>query len=269
MDRFLTRLERRFGRHAPEHVTLWMVGFTAVGYLLLYTRPELGSLFVLTREGLLRGELWRLVTFLLMPWQLQGGMLGPVFMIFAFLFLYSMGSALEQQWGAFRYDLFLLLSVAGTVLAALLVGGVTNEYIFLSLSLAFAVEFPDYEILLFFVLPVKMKWVGMLSGAFLLFEFLSGDLADQAGILVAMGSFLLFCGGTLRDRVQGRARLRGRAAAQERLRAESRQVARVRVCARCGRSEKDDPHLEFRVCDCQERCGGKLTDYCLEHARAH
>jgi hypothetical protein len=269
MDRLLTILERRLGRFAPSNLTYWLVGLQGAAYILLYARPELMSDFVLAPALVARGEVWRLVTFLFMPWSTGNGILGPLWMVFAMMMLYTIGTSLESAWGSFRFDAYLLIAMAATILSSLLFGGVTNQFIMTSLWLAFAVEFPDYEILLFFILPVKMKWLGLLSGAYLVWGFITGGMAERAGTLVAMAAFALFCGRTLLDRARGIAGVRSRSKAMDRYRADSTPVRRVRVCARCGKSEKDDPRLEFRVCDCQEKCGGRLTDYCLEHARNH
>lgn len=271
MDRLLNRLERRFGRHAPSGIIAWVVGFTALAYLVLYVRPELYVEFTLEPHSLAQGEWWRLLTFLFLPWSVGRGGLNAFFALFALQMLYVVGSSLEGQWGSFRFDAFYLLAALATIASSLLFGSVTNLYINESLFLAFATEFPDYQILLFFVLPVKMKWVGLGTGALLLYQFALGGMPQRAGMLVAMGAFLLFCGGTLVQRLRGRALEASRRRVQEKSGAGAfAPVARrARVCARCGRSSVDEPDLEFRVCDCAEKCHGKLTEYCIEHARAH
>ena len=213
--------------------------------------------------------MWRLVTFLFLPWQVSGGTLGPLLTMFALFFLYTIGSSLEAEWGSFRFATFYLLAALGTLASSLLFGSVTNSFINQSLFLAFATVFPEYEILLFFILPVKVKWLGLLAGAALVWQFLLGGMAERAGIVVALVAWLLFCGPTFVAHLRGR--VGGVAGSRRKSRWEqiSAPVARrARVCAKCGKSEKDDPKLEFRVCDC-EKCGGKATDYCLAHARNH
>jgi hypothetical protein len=269
MDRLLTSLERRFGRLAPTGLTLYLVGLQGLVYLVLMVRPDFAQALVLSPEALAGGEVWRLVTFLFLPWQVGGGVLGPVWTFFALMLLHTIGTALEQAWGAFRFDAFLLVGILATVASSLFFGSVTNEYLLTSMWLAFAVEFPAYEILLFFVLPVKMQWLGLLSGAFLVYQLVMAPLPAKAGVLVAMGAFLLFCGGTLLSRLRGQRRVQARGAALQRFRDIAAPPKRERVCARCGKSERDDPKLEFRVCSCEVKCGGKLTEYCLEHARSH
>lgn len=269
MDRLLATLERRIGRYAPANITYWLVGLSGLVYLLLMARPDLAEAFTLTREGLSRGEVWRLATFLFMPWSSASGTFGPLLTLFALFFLYTIGTSLEAEWGTFRFDLFYALAALGTVASSLVFGSVTNFFINESLFLAFATVFPEYEILLFLVLPVRVKWLGLLAGAALAWQFLGGTMPERAAIVVALGAWLLFCGPTFL------AHLRGRAGGVQKARRASRwqeiaaPVARPpRVCALCGKSEKDDPKLDFRVCTCA-RCGGKATTYCLEHARSH
>ena len=266
MEKLLARLERRYGRYAPSGIILWLVGLSGAVYLLLWARPDLMQAFVLDRDALARGEVWRLVTFLFLPWETGRGAFGPVFLFFALWFLYTIGTSLEAQWGALRFDLYYLVGALGTVVAALIVGSITNEYLNLSLLLAFAVEFPDFEILLFLILPLKMKWAGLLGAVGAIWILLTGSPRAKVGVLVALVNFLLFCGRDLLSRTRLRARGAARRAAPSGFEPVAR---RVRVCAKCGRSDADDRSLEFRVCDCQDKCGGKLTEYCIEHARNH
>lgn len=263
MEKFLARLERRFGRYAPEGVILWIVALTGVLHLLVYARPDLAQMLWLDPRAVLDGEFWRAFTFLFAP-------TGPVTLTQLFwtaLYLWllnTMGSALEAQWGAFRFDLFFFLGAAGTLAISFLVGPVPGTWVSRALFLAFASEFPDYEILLL-VLPVRVKWLGLLSGAWMVWQLFTGGLQSRAAIAVALADFLLFCGPTVLARARGVARRRPSSVAST----FGPPQRRARICAKCGRSDKDDPKLEFRVCDCQEKCHGKLTEYCIDHARNH
>jgi hypothetical protein len=266
VDRLLTRLERRFGRYAPRGLTMWIVGLNGLAYLVTYARPELRWELDLNPEAVARGEVWRVVTFLFLPWQ-SGGGLGILLTAVALLFLYTVGTALEAQWGSFRFDVYYLLGALGTLAASFLVGSLTNEYVNLSLLLAFASEFPDYEILFMFVLPLKMKWVGLISAAGVIWALATGNMQTRAGVLVAMANFLLFFAPDLVARLRN---VRGVRRSSPSTASEfGPQPRRARVCARCGRSNRDEPNLEFRLCDCAEKCHGKLTEYCIDHARAH
>jgi hypothetical protein len=267
MESWLAKLERRFGKFAPHNLILWIVGLSGLVYLLSYTSPAVLDMLVLDPEAVGRGEVWRLVTFLFLPWGGGSGPLGAILTIFALMFLYTVGSSLEAEWGSFKFDLYYLVGVVATIIAALLFGPVTNAFLNLSLLLAFATVFPDYEILLI-ILPMKMKWLGLFDAAWMLYALATGTANIRAGILAALLNWFLFCGGPLLARMRGQAAVTSRrkrfagsfSPAPER---------RPRVCAKCGRSDKDDPNLEFRVCDCQEKCHGQLTEYCIQHARAH
>lgn len=262
MERLLARLERRFGRYAPEGITLWIVGISGALHLLVYARPDVAHLLWLDPRAVLSGEVWRVLTFLFAPTG-PVSMTGLVFAIFWLLFLYTMGTSLEAQWGSFRFDLFFFLGALATLAVCFLVGPVSGRYVSEALLLAFAVEFPDYEVLLL-VLPVKVKYLGLLSAGIMVYDLWGGDAAVRVAVAVAFADFLLFCGSSLAARLRGSGRMRRRASP-----AFAPPPRKARVCARCGKSDADDPNLEFRVCDCKERCGGKLTEYCIEHARAH
>lgn len=263
MDRFLAALERRYGRYAPSNLIWYVVGGSGLVYLMTYLKPEALGLLTLDLDAVRAGEVWRLVTFLFLPWGGGRGLLGPLFTLLALWFLHMMGTALEAQWGALRFDLYYLLGALGTVGAAVFVGSVTNQYVNLSLLLAFATEFPDFEILAFLILPVKVKWLGLLSGGLLAWSFITGSPATRAAVAVAMLNYLLFFAGPLVDKLRGRVR---KQKATAKWQPEPR---KARVCALCGKSDADDRALEFRLCDCAAKCKGKLTEFCLEHARAH
>ncbi|HUJ26148.1 MAG TPA: hypothetical protein VLW85_09030 [Myxococcales bacterium] len=266
MEKLLVRLERKFGRHAPEGITAWIVGISGVLYLAVYAKPDVLPYLWLDPAAVLHGELWRVVTFLFAP---TGPLstFGIVLAAFGLMFLYTMGMSLEGLWGSFHFDVFFFLGAILTLLAAFVVGPVPGWYVGAAILLAFATEFPDYEILMMLILPIKVKWLGILTGGLMIWALVSGDMATRAAVAVALGDYLLFSGGALRSRLKGVGRLRGpRRGTQSAFGPAPR---KARVCARCGKSDADDPNLEFRVCDCQEKCHGKLTEYCIEHARAH
>ena len=268
MDSLLVRLERRFGNFAPSNLISWLVGLQGVVYILLQMRPHLAEAFILYPQALQRGEVWRLVTFFFLPWGASSGGFGVIFTVMSLLFLHFIGRSLEEKWGSFRFDAFILVSALATLAVCLLFGPVTSEYVYWFMILCGAAEFPEVEIL-FFVLPVKLKWLGLFDAAYLGYRFLGSGGVERASMGAAFAVFLLFCGGSLLAAVTGRQRVAARGKAMSAYRAEAAPVQRARVCAKCGKSDKDDPKLEFRICDCQEKCGGRPTEYCLAHARNH
>lgn len=272
MERFLDWLDRRFGRLVPNGLPLYLIGLWGLAFILLFLKPELRGDFTLTRFGLFHGEAWRLVTFLMLPPISGRDAMALLWAFFVFQFAYLVVGSLEDQWGALRLWVYLAIGAAGTVGAALLVGAADNQWLYASLILAFATEFPDYQIMLFLILPVKMKWLGWFTAAGLVWVVITGGPIARAAILVAFANYLLFFAARLYALARGRARELGPRGAKARMSAFQQHTARperrARVCAKCGKSEADDPTLEFRVCTC-EKCGGRPTEYCLEHARNH
>jgi hypothetical protein len=268
MERLLAKLERQVGHLAPAGVITWLVALQGTVYVLLLMRPELWDSFGLSRGAVLSGEWWRLFTYFFMPWGVSGGTLGPIFTLMSLLFLLFAGRSLEGQWGPFKFDLYLLIAGTLTTLTGLLVGGASSRFIYQCLILSFAAEFPELEIYYFFF-PLKMKWLGLFDAVLLGLALWNGGLAALVLIAPALFTFFLFSGPSLLAMARGGVRVQGRARELGRFRQESAQPVRSRVCARCGKSEKDDPALEFRICSCEEKCGGRATEYCLAHARNH
>jgi membrane associated rhomboid family serine protease len=264
MDRLLARLERTIlGRLAIERLTMFIVGGMAIAYVLCRARPEfLLQLYLIPQ--LVPSQPWRLVTFLFLPPQRS-----EIWVLLALYFTYLIGSSLEQEWGALKFNVYYLLGAVGTAAAAWITGSpyVTNEYLNLSLFFAFATIFPEYEIRLFFVLPVKVKWLAALSAAYTAYEFVRGGTPTRVAIVIVFANYLLFFAGHIAQLAKGRRMLVRQAArrAEQRPQATERE-ADTRACAICG--AKQDDGADIRVCSC-EKCGGVPRQLCLEHARNH
>ena len=190
---WVDKLERRYGRYGiPNLTSILVVCQAAVWAVIWFVNQNVWKLLMLNRSMLLRGQLWRLVTFLALPTSTDA---------FSFLlgayFLWFIGSALEQHWGDFRYTLYLLLGTAGCILAALITGGCGNGYLYASLFLAFAMRFPEQQLLLFFVLPIKAKWLGAADGVLLALALITSGWAGRVQILLSLLGFVLFFGGDL------------------------------------------------------------------------
>ena len=145
------------------------------------------------RAAILRGEVWRIITFLF----LYPTASNPLFVLLSLYFYYWTGTAVERRWGKARFNLYYLFGFLGSIIAGFIVGGMTNEWLNLTLFLAFAVIYPDVEVLLFFILPVKVKWLGLIEGAFVLLAFILGSIISRAEIIVCLLNFLLFFGNDL------------------------------------------------------------------------
>jgi len=265
VERLLARLERRYGRHAPGNLTYGLIAAQLAGLVLSLSAPDTAMMLYFDMQAILRGQVWRLVTWLAIPPSLQ-----PFWALFSLYWLYTIGTALESEWGGFKFLVYWAFGVLGTIIAAAISGAPTNNTVFLmTLFLAFATLWPDYEIRVFFILPIKVKWLALLDGAYLLWYTLAQPGLEMLLPIMAVGNYLLFFHQTLLDRMRGYYRQAERAGARHRMRAAHHEVAlpSVRSCAICGASN-DDPEVEIRVCDC-EKCGGVRRDLCLPHVRNH
>ena len=186
---WLTKLERKFGRYYIPNLTSILVGGQIVVYAVeLFVNRYITYYLDLERGAVLAGQLWRLITFLFVPFS-SGGLLNFALGVY---FLWFIGSALEGAWGDFRYNLFILAEAVGAIAACLVTGWASTYCLSLSLMLAFALLFPEMQVLLFFVIPLKMKYLGIFAGAVWVLSFLSVGLLGKVNYLLSMAGFLLF-----------------------------------------------------------------------------
>ena len=268
---WIDKLERKLGRFAIPGLAKWIVLFYAVGFLILYMAPGVyETYFRLDARLILEGQIWRVFTFILEP-----PTTGLIFLFFALYFYWMLGTMLEHAWGAFRFNLFYFSGVLGTVLGAILAYLITGQvylldttYVNLAMFLAFAFEFPDMQFLLFFVVPIKVKWLGYLDGAMLLLTFIQGDAGVRIAVGIAMLNFLVFFASKISRRGytprQVHRKMRYKKAVRSGMSSGNKNGARHR-CAVCGRTELDDDSLEFRFCS---KCNGNY-EYCQDHLFTH
>lgn len=259
----LDQLERRLGRFAIPNLTLWIV----IGQVFVLLAAMLGRLdlgyFVLVPEYARHGEWWRLLTFIFMP--PPPGMFGYGFTAFAWYIFYLMGGALEGFWGEFRFNLFLFTGWALTIAAAFLtpLAPTTNLFIAGSVFLAFAWLNPDFELAIFFILPVKIKWLALLTWLANAYYLAVGSWPLRLQILASVSNFLLFFArdivATMRHRQRTMVQHTRRIAT-----ANDEPVARHR-CRACGKTNLTHPAMDFRYCS---KCAGDQC-YCSEHIFAH
>lgn len=264
MERFLNLLERRFGRYSFDNLTLVLVGAQAAVLVLSMAKPGFAEMLVLDPYWVRHGQYWRLISYLFVP-----ASFSPIWALFGLYMLHMMGTALETEWGAFKYQLYWLFGALFTALGAFVFNVLaTNSYLLMTLFLAFATLYPRYEFRLFFILPVQVRWLALLDALIILYAI--GTAHGWAKLLpvLAVGNYLVFFGGTLIALLRGQARQAGRSAARKRFAREPGIADSVRRCAVCGVTSETDPEMDFRVCSC-EKHDGKPTELCLPHARNH
>lgn len=245
------RFERAFGRFAIPNLSLYLVGgqvvFWSVSFLGFFDLER-----ILLVPALVPYEPWRLVLFLFLP-----PASSPVFIAFAWYMFYLMGSALESYWGVFRYNCFLLLGWALTVGVAWLHPQLpaTNLFLAGSVFLAFAFLNPDFELLIFFILPVKIKWLALIQWVLYGFALIFGSWPVRLMAFAAIGNFLVFFAGDIVQRIRtGRRRMEYQA---RQTAARENDEPRHR-CVVCGKTDRTHPLEDFRYSD-DDQC------YCSEH----
>lgn len=273
MKNWLDKMERRFGRYAIRNLTMYLLAGYAIGYLLSFTMPQLLTYFTLEPALILKGQVWRLLSWVIIP---------PndniIFVIFMMLLYYSLGNTLESYWGAFRYNVYIFSGILFTVIGAFivngLIGGVTGfgslystYYINMSIFLACASIMPDYQLLLYGIIPVKMKWLAILDVVLLAVDAVQGGLIIRIVIIASLLNFIIFffCNRNLRGHSAKQAVRRKKF--QKQISRPQNQYAggAKHRCAVCGRTELDDPTLEFRYCS---KCNGNY-EYCQDHLFTH
>jgi hypothetical protein len=264
IERWILALERRYGRLAIGGTPYPLVFVMGLVGILELTGQRMIDRIAFDRELIFSGQVWRLVTFLFVPPSTS-----PVWLLFALAATFFIATSLERAWGAFRYELYWCIGWALTVACGLLMSRpVGNTYLLMSLMLAFGTMFPDVEFRVFFIIPVKAKWLALLDGLTLvaMVGFESG-LAKLLPV-IAVGNYLLFFHRTLWQLLRGfgqRAE-RARAFSSFSAAAKANSDKQLRACKVCGLSEAD-PEADIRVCTC-DQCG-EPTNYCVTHVREH
>lgn len=263
--KFFYKMERKYGRYAIHNLMNYMIALSAAGVLLNMFAPRVfQAYFSLNARALLHGQVWRIVTFLMQP------MAGDLFFNLLSMYLYYMlGTNLERIWGAFRFNVYIFMGVIGHVLAALVIYGVTGysvsmgtHYLYMSLFLAFAATFPDMEFYLFFMIPIKAKYLAILDSLYFLQALLFGGLASRAEVILSLANFLIFFLMTRNYKKYSPKEIHRKQSFKAKMKAAGGVTHR---CAVCGRTEEDGEDLVFRYCS---KCEGNY-EYCQDHLYTH
>ncbi len=257
--KWIDRAEARFGHLAISHLLHGIALLCALSFVLYKLNPGFFGLLALDPRLVMEGQVWRLVTYVLVP-NIFSLLPLPDWLNVAFfvMFMIWMGNGLEQAWGPFRLNLFCLVTMLGITVAAFLFGAGYAQYMFVQvLFFAFARFYPDEQITLYFVLPVKVKWLAWFDAAILAFQFTFQGNSFRGALLAVLASYFFFFGREiwqefrLRQSVASRRQRFVQAAATD-------ADETLHRCEVCGRTEQTSADLEFRVArDGQE--------YCTEH----
>ena len=283
-------LRRKLEKYAIPNLTLYLIICYGIGYLMQYLVPA-GYQYLLHDPVLvLQGQVWRLVTWILIPPDSSN-----IFFVLITLYLYySLGGLLERIWGTYKYNVYLFSGLLFTILGAFVLcgysvlmgaqptmytglyllnngsavyfGQFSTYYINMSIFLACAASIPDVQVLLMFLFPIKVKWLGIVYGIILLVNCIQGGIATWIVVIFSLLNFLVFF-----LRSKGKMHLSvGQIRRQQEFHQKMRSAGQTKgitrhKCAVCGRTELDGDDLEFRFCS---KCNGNY-EYCQYHLFTH
>ena len=282
---WISEMERKFGKYAISNLSLYLILCYACGYLLYAINPAFLNYLTLNPYMILRGQVWRLVTWILVP---PGSF--DFWTLIMLYFYYSIGTNLERTWGAFYYNVYLFLGMFFTIAGSFVLMGITyasgvsefgeivvalnfanmaqafsTYYINMSIFLAFAATFPEAQVLLMFIIPIKVKWIGVAYAIMLLVEFIQYPIGNKIIIAASLLNFVVFFLLTRKGMHISPKQMKRR----YEYKTEIKKVRPVSVskhkCAICGKNSEDNPEAEFRFCS---KCNGNY-EYCQDHLFTH
>lgn len=288
--KFSSNFEKKFGKYAVKNLSMVLIICYACGYVLRMISPGIMDfLYLNPYQIIFHGQIWRLVTWLIVPPSSF-----DIFTLLMLYFYYSLGTTLERTWGTYRYNVYIFSGILFTIAGAFLLFAYTavfqNEvdtklalymlwvvdnngrsltpmfstyYVNMSIFLAFACTYPNMQVMMFFLIPIRIKILGIIYGALLVYQFLMGSIADQFVIAASLMNFVVFF-------ITGRGKVHmtpKQAKRRQEFRREVKKTTRVtrHKCAICGRTEETNPELEFRFCS---KCQGNY-EYCQDHIFTH
>ena len=287
IDRFCTK-HRKFG--IPR--LMQFIVFISAVVFIIHIMDTTGTLLPMLsfHPGLIvRGEVWRLITWIFLP--LNNNIFFTAIMLY---FYYFIGTSLERQWGTPKFTIYYIFGVLLNIVFGFIAWFIYSNSIYaafvdflwygfiwlspnflnLSMFFAFAVLFPDHQVLLFFFIPIKIKWLALINACFYAYSIISNLIAGHYAMaflpIVALLNFFIICGADLIDYLRPyRARsspqtINFRKAAKEARREYEGKFYRHK-CAVCGKTDSEYPGMEFRYCS---RCDGYHC-FCVDHINNH
>lgn len=280
--KLLNKLEKTIGKFAIRNLMLYIIGCYILGLVLAYVNPTALSLLTLEPYMIFNhGQIWRLISWVIVPSETN-----LFFALIMMFFYFQLGTTLERHWGTFRFNVYifggLFLTVIGAIVLYFAMGQpaasfgwyFSTYYVNLSIFLAFALCFPDTRVLLMFVIPIKMKWLAIVYIFLAAYSAVMSNAAGRVAIMMSLLNFLIFFLMTRNHKTafnpkQAKTqhefhRQMHQAKHEQQAGGHYAQGARHK-CAICGRTELDDPNLEFRYCS---KCSGNF-EYCQDHLFTH
>ncbi len=206
----LNKMELKLGKFAIPNLMLYIVIGMGVMFAFDYLFPDmyLMQYILFDRDLIFKGQVWRAISFILMPTNSGTSMVGPFFMVIAMYFYWMCGTQLEHQWGTFKFNVFYFSGMLGAMIGGFITGYTTSYYLNLSLFLAFAILYPNVEFRLFFILPIKAKYIAYVDAAYILLSLIILPFHYKLIILLALINIILFFGKGFYDKIKFKMKFR-------------------------------------------------------------
>lgn len=260
----------RFG--IPNLMLYIVVLSLAVWFLsTMDTTQSLMSFFEFSPSMILKGQVWRIITFMFIPQS------SSIWTLLFFYFYYWIGNLLEREWGTPKFNIFILSGILLTAVYGFILYfatgmdvPVSTYYIYLSMFFSFATLFPDTQVLFMFIIPVKIKWLAYLDAAYFVLAILTTAFPYNLLPIVAILNYLAFFGSDLLAAIKPNKARRSKTTVnfnreKAKIKYEQRNAEYTYKCAVCGKTDRQYPNLEFRYCS---RCAGYHC-FCEEHINNH
>lgn len=262
--KWIDRFSYKYERYGIPNLMMYVIGLNALIFMLLFmpNGAQVVSGLMFDRTAVLSGQIWRLVTFLFIP-----PTTNPFLLVFALYFYYMIGRSVEAEWGRMKFTLYYVFSALLTLIACFIFDmSIDATYINLSLFMAFATFFPDYQILLFFVLPIKIKYLAYFDALFFALGIFTTPFPYLLAPVVAMGAYFLFFYDFYKSFFRNRkARNKNIIHFKKSVRQIKQNQGYLHKCAQCGITDTDHPEEEFRYCSlCAD-----YACYCSKHIFDH
>ncbi len=302
-----SKFEQKFGKYAIKNLTIYLIGGYVLGYLIYFLNKDLYAMLTFNPYEIMHGQVWRIITWVItMPESLG------IFTIIMLFLYYSLGRTLDKTWGSYRYNVYLFSGFLFTIVGAfilyfiLLYSGIpimsqgvavtgaqravamgqiismytTTYYINVSIFLAFAATYPNQELLLYFIIPIKIKWLGLVYVVFMGIDVVStfrnqgiiSGILVLAMIIFSLMNFLIYFFFTRKKMgISGVTFKQRKRKVQYKQKVSQAQAHNTYAngarhkCAICGRTDLDNPELSFRFCS---KCSGN-KEYCEDHLFTH
>ncbi len=282
--KFMNKLERRLGRHAIPNLMKYIVALYIIGMLLGTITPNMYYFLSLDFGMIMKGQVWRLVTWIIPISSISST--GILLTAISVYFYYMIGNSMEHAWGPFRFNLYFISGILFNILSSLITYAILGvsispslDFICGTMFFAFAATYPNVQVMLYFLIPLKVKYLAWLQGAIYIYDvivyIMSGKPILILPLVVSFANFFIFffatrnyqriSPGEYKRKANYRRQMNEGRSTGNVTQFRGKNVITRHKCAVCGRTELDDDQLEFRFCS---KCDGNY-EYCMDHLFTH